>query len=79
MSPTAAPAPVRLAEVRRLCVTGAGRVIRESAAVSLREMARHLEVDPTTLSRWERGEQQPTCAAALRYLALLDAMRGPYA
>jgi transcriptional regulator with XRE-family HTH domain len=60
---------------RRAGKSGAARHIRESSGITLRELARHLEVAPSTISRWERGcavpkpEQATAWALALRGLA----------
>lgn len=44
-----------LARARRYGRTGQGRRIREAAGITLREMARVMNVDATLLSKWERG------------------------
>jgi DNA-binding transcriptional regulator YiaG len=49
------------------------RRLREDAGLSLREVARLLEVDVMTVLRWERGSR-PRRANAVRYRALLDAL-----
>ena len=46
---------------------GQGRATRERAGISLRQMATLLEVDPGTLSRWERGETRPRLFAAIKW------------
>jgi DNA-binding transcriptional regulator YiaG len=62
----------RLARVRRMVKTGAARAIRESAEVSLSELAAGAQVDRVTIHRWERGTRRPTGQAALRYLEALE-------
>jgi transcriptional regulator with XRE-family HTH domain len=39
---------------------GRARRLREQAALSVRELAAMVGVDPSTLSRWERGETTPS-------------------
>jgi transcriptional regulator with XRE-family HTH domain len=62
------PDLVKIANARDHAVSGAGRLIRLSAGISLREMARAIGVDPSTLLKWERGEHRPTGAAAERWV-----------
>jgi transcriptional regulator with XRE-family HTH domain len=57
----------KLATARDHALSGTGRLLRQSAGISLREMARAISVDPTTLLRWERGENRPRGAAAMRW------------
>lgn len=59
---------VKIANARDHAASGAGRLIRLSAGISLREMARTIGVDASTLLRWERGERRPTGAAAGRWV-----------
>ena len=66
-------------EIRRLrfmAASGAARAIRERARLSLREVADHIEVRPSTIMRWERGSQRPRGERAERYLRLLDELAG---
>lgn len=63
-----------LARVRQLCTSGSARVRREAARLSLAEVATPVEVTPTTVWRWERGQRKPRGDAALRYLAVLDSL-----
>jgi DNA-binding transcriptional regulator YiaG len=49
------------------------RQIRQSAGLTLRDIAGALEVTPTTVLRWEQGTQPPR-ARAIRYRELLDAL-----
>jgi transcriptional regulator with XRE-family HTH domain len=53
---------------RTLGRTGRGRAIREEAGLSLRELARIVEVDAATLSRWERGDVRPRRSGAARWV-----------
>lgn len=59
---------VKVANARDHAVSGAGRLVRLTAGISLREMARAIAVDPSTLLKWERGEHRPTGAAAGRWV-----------
>jgi len=52
---------------RRLVEGQTGRILRESAGISLREAARHLGVDSRTLARWELGHTEPRPRAAARW------------
>lgn len=62
---------VALARARRFALSGQGRTIRVATGISLREMARELQVAPGVLSRWERGICKPRGDAALRWEVLL--------
>jgi DNA-binding transcriptional regulator YiaG len=42
--------------------------------MSLREAARFLDTNPTTVSRWESGRVTPRRAAAARYRKFLDSI-----
>jgi DNA-binding transcriptional regulator YiaG len=61
-----------LAKVRALFETGAARVLREGANLSLSEASRSAPVDRTTLWRWEHRQRRPRGAAAIRYLRVLE-------
>ena len=61
---------VDLQKVRALGQSGALRLIRGS--LSLREIADVVDVAPSTVLRWERGERVPHGPAALRYGRLLQ-------
>ena len=65
-----------LIRVRRLAFTGAARVIREEAGLSLGEVAAAANVHKVTVFRWEHGQRRPRGAAAERYLAVLDELAG---
>lgn len=68
---------VRLTRVRHLVATGDAERTRTRAGLSKREMARAIDVSPSTIMRWERGDRRPRGDEALRYLALLDALSAP--
>jgi len=65
----------RLAELRRLCVSGEARRIREASGLSQPEVAGVVGVVPSAISRWERGERRPSGRPALAYARLLEAVR----
>lgn len=60
-----------LRRVRDIAASGYARTIRLGAELSLRDVARVVDVDPSTIWRWERGDRRPHGAAALRYGELL--------
>jgi transcriptional regulator with XRE-family HTH domain len=62
---------VLLALVRRLARDGTATRLREAAHLSLGDVARSLDVHPSTVLRWESGESLPRGAVAMRYGALL--------
>lgn len=62
----------RLQRLRYQTRSGDARRVREAALLSQEDLARSIGVDPTAVSRWERGVALPRGAAALRYAALLD-------
>ena len=51
---------------------GTARAIREDAGLSLTELANEIDVDRTTIHRWEKGTRRPSGAGAIRYLKALD-------
>jgi len=63
---------VRLSRVRRQFRSGRARRMREGAALSVRELASRIEVDPSTLSRWERGATTPSPEGALAWAAAME-------
>lgn len=66
-----------LAVLRRMVADGTARRIRESAGLSVREVAAAVGVAPSCVSRWERGERVPRHgAAAGRYAEALVALAG---
>lgn len=66
---------VILADLRRLCADGEAARIRERASLSQSEVARTVGTAHSTISRWEGGSRRPRGSAALRYAALLDALK----
>lgn len=57
---------------RRLGRDGVGRAIREAAGLSLRDLGELIRVQPSGLSRWERGEELPSRSAAIRWAAAIE-------
>jgi DNA-binding transcriptional regulator YiaG len=58
--------------LRALIDSGAAQATRKAARLSLSEMARPMDVRPSTVLRWETGSRSPRGDHALRYLELLD-------
>lgn len=61
----------QLSSVRRLAASGEARARRINRRIRLREMAAALDVQPSTLSRWENGRSTPRSDVALRWADLL--------
>jgi DNA-binding transcriptional regulator YiaG len=65
---------LELSQARCLVASGATRSIRVAAGLSLRDVASTLGVAPSTVLRWERGEQVPGKVAGPAYARLLQAL-----
>lgn len=65
-----------LLTVIQLLRSGEARRIRESAGLSQGELAAWVGVDKVTLWRWENGEKRPRANSALRYLTVLNEIKG---
>jgi len=63
----------KLATVRRMCVSGEAKRIRETSRVSLSEAAAEIAggVSPPTVHRWENAKRLPRGEQAEAYLAFL--------
>jgi DNA-binding transcriptional regulator YiaG len=61
-----------LQRVHRLVKTDRLRQLREDAGLSQSDVARHLGVAASNVSRWEAGESRPRPAHAVALLELLD-------
>jgi transcriptional regulator with XRE-family HTH domain len=61
-----------IAVARRLAASGAGRSIRLRSALSLREVARRVGVEVSTVWRWENGQRAPRGPRAARWADLLN-------
>src|SRR5258708_24089470 len=57
--------------LRDLIASGRARALRESAGLSATALAHDLEVNPSQVIRWERGERYPRGANARRYARTL--------
>ncbi len=68
--------PQRLSRVRTMCRTGAAKSIRESSAISLRELSAGIGVSQVTVYRWETSRTKPSGKEAMRYLTVLDELSG---
>jgi DNA-binding transcriptional regulator YiaG len=58
--------------VHRLIQTGRLRELREDSGLSQSDVARHLGVAASNVSRWEAGESRPRSRHAVALLELLD-------
>jgi DNA-binding transcriptional regulator YiaG len=54
-----------------LIASGRARQLREEADLSATAMAHDLDVNPSQVGRWERGERYPRGANARRYARML--------
>ena len=61
----------RVAELRRLIVSGEAKALRLSAGISSSEVAGPCDVDASTVWRWEEGIRIPRGSTALRYAQVL--------
>jgi DNA-binding transcriptional regulator YiaG len=59
-------------KARQLGTSGSGRRRREAAGATLEEIASCIPVDPSTLSRWERGVRTPRSRDARLWAKALD-------
>jgi DNA-binding transcriptional regulator YiaG len=66
--------PLRLAAAQTAAKTGRARRIRESAGLSISDIARSVEIATATGSRWESGQRRPTGVRAVAWIDLLDAL-----
>jgi DNA-binding XRE family transcriptional regulator len=67
-----------LAEARQLALSGGGRMLRELAGLNQSELARAVDVDQSTLWRWEAGERVPSGEHAIRYAKFLRELSERY-
>jgi transcriptional regulator with XRE-family HTH domain len=63
---------VLLANARDACKSGAARMIRLSAGLTLEEVGREVGAAVSTVWRWENGERRPVGPPALRYARMLN-------
>jgi transcriptional regulator with XRE-family HTH domain len=69
---TQADKTLKLVKARQLARSGTGRMLRQAAGLNGHELARAIDVDPSTLWRWEAGERRPHGDGALRYVEFLE-------
>lgn len=62
----------RLVRARGLAENEKGRLLRERAGLSLRDVAAGIGTDVGTLSRWERGLSRPRPGHAAAWLRVYD-------
>lgn len=60
-----------MARLRTMAASGEARRLRIGAGLGLAEVAREVDVVPSTLSRWERGLLRPHGVEAARWFRLL--------
>ena len=72
---TQAAKTIKIIEARQLASSGAGRMIRQAAGLSLADIARVCEVDPSAVFRWETGERRPSGDRAVTYGQFLCELR----
>ncbi|WP_408909925.1 helix-turn-helix domain-containing protein [Streptomyces luteolus] len=65
---------LRLVQVRVKASTGAARLVRMNARLSLAEVAELCGVGASTVWRWEQGKRVPRGEPALRYAQILEAL-----
>jgi AcrR family transcriptional regulator len=70
---------IAIAEGRQLAASGIARLVRESAGLSLRDVARAVGIDPGTVWHWEHGSKVPTDKNAIAYRDLIVALRDVHA
>lgn len=66
---------LEIARARALIRGGDAQRIREQSGLTRSEVARSLEVDDSTVARWETGARTPRGEDAVRYARLLRELR----
>jgi DNA-binding transcriptional regulator YiaG len=64
-----------LNEAQLLCDLGVARTLRQASGMSMADAAKTIEVDTSTISRWEAGRRRLTGDAGMRYAHLIDLLR----
>lgn len=67
----------QLQALRELTSSGAARDIRVAARLSQSDIARSIDVDASTIARWEAGKRLPRGDAAIAYARLLQRLDRP--
>jgi transcriptional regulator with XRE-family HTH domain len=75
MATSAVNRAVAIAEGRQLAASGIARLVRQSAGLSLREVAHVIGIDPGTVWHWEHGSKVPSGANAIAYRDLIVALK----
>jgi DNA-binding XRE family transcriptional regulator len=65
---------VRLTAARRIARDGTGRMVRETIGASQAEIGRAVGVSKATISKWERGQREPTGEHAIRYWTIITTL-----
>lgn len=65
----------RITAARQMLADGTARTIRKQAGLSLADAGSVVGVDQVTVWRWETGRRVPRSEHALKYGALLRALR----
>lgn len=71
--------PTEADEIAKVCAllkSGSARAIREGHGVSRPQVARSVEVSPSTVWRWEMLVSSPKGQRATRYLGVLEGLMG---
>lgn len=68
-----------IAEGRQYATTGAGRMIRQAADLTLAEIATACQTDAAAVYRWETGEHRPRGEFAARYALIIRSLRDQHA
>lgn len=63
---------LQLMAARRHAEDGTGRMIRQNAGLSMREVAEALNTTESRLARWETGQVRPRGAVGVKWVALLE-------
>lgn len=62
-------------EARQLAASGAARMIREAAGLSLADVAAACGADPSSVFRWEEGSRRPSGDRAIAYRDFLQQLQ----
>lgn len=66
----------RIATARAYVANGTGRLVRESARLSLAELAAQVGVHRSAVWRWEHGDRMPRGEAAEAYADVIERLLG---
>ena len=68
---TKIPEVIQLAKARAMARNGEAQAIRERNHLTISEVAREIEVSPSSVMRWEKGERSPRGDSAIRFAELM--------